>query len=180
MITWITRNIAIGELCDILDNPIEDLKKIGITSVLTILSKDDPRLRKKFREAWHKRVLIRQHFARVGGTNPPDPLELEVAYSKLDSIFFADYQEKVLVHCVAGMDRSPFVVAKYLTKEGSVYDGEEFHSTRTMSEAYSFIKKKRPQIIEHLEWVWWKDGSFDELLRMMFERSGSRRQEVKK
>jgi len=172
MITWITPQIAIGELSDILYNSIEDLQKIGFTSVISILMKDDERLRKKFREAWNKGILIRQHFIQVGSESMVEDLtgenlkrfvsQLNLAYYKLDSIFYADYQEKVLVHCVAGMDRSPFVVARYLVEKKRIMPRltdkkMEFVSVRTMSEAYAFIKKKRPQIIEHPEWVWWEE-----------------------
>lgn len=67
------------------------------------------------------------------------------------------------------MDRSPFVVAKYLVKKvKSLWEDEEgttfgmkgetkSYQFKTMNDAYAFIKKKRPQVVEHYEWIWWKE-----------------------
>jgi len=49
---------------------------------------------------------------------------------------------KTLVHCHAGIDRAPFIVAYYL----HVYAGYPFQ------DAYDFVKWKRPQTIQHMEW----------------------------
>ena len=48
-----------------------------------------------------------------------------------------------LVHCHAGIDRSPFAVACYLVIE---------HGFEWMN-AYEFVKSKRPQIIIHDDWM---------------------------
>ena len=47
----------------------------------------------------------------------------------------------VLVHCHAGIDRAPFVVAYFLYKIGYSFQ-----------EAYDMVKEKRPQTIQHWEW----------------------------
>ena len=52
-------------------------------------------------------------------------------------------ENPVLVHCHAGMDRSPFIAAMYL----HVYEGIPVDT------AYAWVKRKRPQTIEHWEWV---------------------------
>lgn len=51
------------------------------------------------------------------------------------------YGKKVLVHCDAGIDRSPFIVAK-------VIQGHDVN----FEKAYAFVKKKHPQTFEHFEW----------------------------
>lgn len=49
----------------------------------------------------------------------------------------------VLVHCHQGIERSPLAVAFYLRAMRGI----------TMKEAYEFIKSKRPEIVEHLDWL---------------------------
>jgi len=48
----------------------------------------------------------------------------------------------VLVHCHAGIDRAPFVVACYLY----AYQNIPFF------DAYDFVKMKRPQAMQHWDW----------------------------
>jgi len=48
-----------------------------------------------------------------------------------------------LVHCHAGMDRSPFAVAWYLHK----------HMGMTSEDAYNLVKEKHPQTIVHDDWM---------------------------
>jgi protein-tyrosine phosphatase len=51
--------------------------------------------------------------------------------------------KKVGVFCIGGVDRSPFSVVYYLVvKKGMNWNV-----------AYDFVKSKRPQIAQHLEWV---------------------------
>ena len=49
----------------------------------------------------------------------------------------------VLVHCHAGMDRAPFVVAVYFVLEHGF----------TPNDAYKFVKSRRPQTIVHDDWM---------------------------
>jgi len=86
---------------------------------------------------------------------------LEFAVYELGAILFGEPREHVLVHCTAGMDRSPFVVAKYLVdivKTVPVLSKEkdkafDFVDVSDMQKAYVFIKTRRPQICEHYEWL---------------------------
>ena len=50
---------------------------------------------------------------------------------------------KTLVHCHAGMDKSPFVVAMYL----------HVHHNKDPFEAYSIVELRRKQTIMHGEWL---------------------------
>jgi hypothetical protein len=54
---------------------------------------------------------------------------------------FSHYK-RILVHCYAGFDRAPFVVAKYLSSVAAL----------SIPQAYSIIKQQRP-IMEHYEWI---------------------------
>lgn len=58
------------------------------------------------------------------------------------------YQD-VLIHCMAGIERSPLVIACYL------HDWEGY----TWDEAYDFIKEKRPEVANRLPWL---NLSYDE------------------
>ena len=49
---------------------------------------------------------------------------------------------KVLVHCHAGIDRAPFVVAGYLYA----------YENQTFTDSYDFVKWKRPQTMQHWDW----------------------------
>jgi protein-tyrosine phosphatase len=61
--------------------------------------------------------------------------DLLVALTKLDA--------KILVHCLAGIDRTPFVAMVYISKK---YD-------MPYKEAYEFVKKKNPPTVFHWDWV---------------------------
>ncbi len=53
------------------------------------------------------------------------------------------YEVDTLIHCMAGIERSPLVVACYLHE----YQG------MTLNEAYDFIKEKRPEVANRLQWL---------------------------
>jgi protein-tyrosine phosphatase len=68
---------------------------------------------------------------------------------KKDLCIAADLLEKltksyrVLIHCESGVDRAPFVVAKYLCNIAYL----------TMPQAYRIVKQQRKHILEHYEWI---------------------------
>ena len=51
--------------------------------------------------------------------------------------------KRILIHCMDGIDRAPFVVALYLCKVAHL----------SLPQAYSLIKQQRKHIMEHYEWV---------------------------
>ncbi len=53
------------------------------------------------------------------------------------------YETDTLVHCMAGIERSPLAVAWYLHKNCNM----------TYNEAYEFIKEKRPEVANRLQWL---------------------------
>jgi len=59
--------------------------------------------------------------------------------------------EKVMIFCDAGMDRSPFVAALYLV----------INKNLTFSEAYTLVSKGRPQTITHYEWAKEMESFYD-------------------
>jgi hypothetical protein len=71
---------------------------------------------------------------------------------------YLSYNYKILVHCSAGIDRAPFVVASVLTLLNDLIPFKRNNykfNTCNLGEAYKEIKKVRPQICEHYEWKWW-------------------------
>jgi protein-tyrosine phosphatase len=52
-------------------------------------------------------------------------------------------QKKVLVHCGAGIERSPLTVACYLA---------HYHE-KSMDDAYKIIQEKRPQVEDRRNWL---------------------------
>ena len=51
--------------------------------------------------------------------------------------------KKVIVHCADGVDRSPFIVAFFLT----------IYNQRTMEDAYKIVEKAHPNTVRHMEWL---------------------------
>lgn len=58
--------------------------------------------------------------------------------------------EKVLVHCLGGMERSPLAVTWYLHKNAGI----------GLNDAFDYVKKKRPQALNRIQWL---NISYDEL-----------------
>ncbi len=58
--------------------------------------------------------------------------------------------EKVLVHCIGGMERSPLAVSWYLHKNAGV----------PLTDAFDYVKTKRPQALNRIQWL---NISYDEL-----------------
>lgn len=181
MISWITPQLAIGEYSDAINPDLITQEKIG-----TILFLDSA---EKFREillAQRNNHVFLKHAPVVVDYNENEDIVwvdnkfsfsddlneqmqelLNFAYCELSSIQFgSNYTERTLVCCVAGMDRSPFVVAKYLVeKQKSLWIDEKgqfygcegkrtFYMFKTMADAYSYIKLRRSLIVEHYEWLW--------------------------
>ena len=66
-------------------------------------------------------------------------------YKVADLLYALAYKpgkNKILVHCGAGQERSPLVVALHLYKLGM-----------ELSDAYDLIQAKRPQILRRYDWL---------------------------
>jgi len=148
MITWITEKVAIGEYTDACNR--EALLEAEIDCILNLRTED----------AVGEFILCQQnnimYFQICVGTDEKHiKRELWSAFTMLNLL--AEKYKKVLIHCTAGLDRAPFVVALYLANMELEHQGD-YPMPRTdlkywMIKAYKFIKGKRPQIREHVEWV---------------------------
>jgi len=149
MISWITENVAIGEFLDINQ---ELLEKEKIDCILNL------RLSVSTREDVVRQVLgIAYYHVSVGREQGLEPIKIELKVASYMLGLLAEKYNRILVHCTAGMDRSPFVVALYLTRlNADVSRATKLDTTDLkfwLDKAYNFIKEKRPQIIKHMEWV---------------------------
>jgi hypothetical protein len=151
MITWITENVAIGEYTDAVNKELLD--KEGIDCVLSLRGSgvEDNSNEEKDLLYGLGVSFFRTPVIEIGFLEDVKIMLKSAAYMlKL----LSQKYKRILVHCTAGIDRAPFVVAYYLvTKDDEIesISSEDFRFWITR--AYEFIKKKRPQIIEHMEWI---------------------------
>jgi len=59
-------------------------------------------------------------------------------------------REKLLVHCMGGMERSPLALTWYLHERVGM----------GLNDAFDFVKSKRPQAINRIQWL---NTTYDEL-----------------
>ena len=110
---WITENIALGDWMD-----AEKLPHSGITRVLNMAKEVSIR---------HELPALHMHI--LDGVE----MQTNVLEKAREFLGEADDDDKTLVHCVAGVSRSPSIVAMHLAlKHG-----------RTFDEALAFVKSKR-------------------------------------
>lgn len=162
MISQITNNLYIGEYLDVVgETPQETAKKLqkleelGIRYVISLCSPgiEENQIEtetkafrgKTFFWLYHHPVPCDLETAKLIGQSDPFKLGLEMALYEVHRILYVDSQAKILIHCTAGIDRSPFVVASYLAR----------YCMMSLADAYQLIKKVRPFVCEHPEWAWW-------------------------
>ena len=117
---WVDNYIAIGDWLD--SENVAELQEKNIDLVLD----------------------ARTLFCRKGNS----PFEFEPIPEKILRagdilVALSDLKAKILVHCVWGKDRTPFVAMIYVSKKyGKSYE-----------KAYEDIKELRTQAVYHLDWV---------------------------
>ena len=97
------------------------------------------------------------HIPIVNTNGLPGSDEVHVLFAQLEALVTVvdaamARGEKVLVSCGQGMERSPLAVVWYLFRRKGM----------SVEEAYRLVRERRPQVIEHLEWLhgegfprWW-------------------------
>jgi protein-tyrosine phosphatase len=116
---WVDNCIAIGNLVDA--NNVNLLKREDIDLIIDVRTAFDL----DFSEGSYKFVCSR--------------------VEKITKLLIAlsDLKAKVLVHCLEGIDRTPFVVMLYIAKKCRM----------SFKDAYELVKQKRPGTRFHWEWV---------------------------
>jgi protein-tyrosine phosphatase len=112
---WIDKNVDVGSLLD-------------AEEVITLLRKDVD--------------LIVD--ARLCFTSPPiRPIVENVMKSANLLRILSEQDARTLIHCVWGVDRTPFLaMVYYARKNGGSYEG-----------AYEYVKSKRPSTVFHWDWI---------------------------
>ncbi len=67
---------------------------------------------------------------------------LNTAIEEVTAILARNAEAKILVHCIEGVDRSPYIVATIIAQQNNIL----------LNQAYQQVKAARPIIKEHYEW----------------------------
>lgn len=67
-----------------------------------------------------------------------------------DEILQHRAKHPILIHCAAGVERSPLAVIYYLSRYW-------FRSSKSPREIFEFVKSKRPIVEDRLNWLDWED-----------------------
>ena len=164
MISRITDQLYLGEYSDVIGSTDAETKChmiqlniLGITDILSLLCNEgiESCLIEKEVEAFKVnqkgKIKLQLHHQpvptnlKVAGRHDAYQVGFQLAIKKINNIFYNNPKAVLLIHCVGGVDRSPFLLAAYLARSR--------HSD--IAEAYKIIKKNRSHVIEHSEWVWW-------------------------
>ncbi len=120
---WIDESVAIGNLIEA--NNVHLLRQEDIDLVLDVRTAFNANARFEF---LHRKKILNSERAKKIST-------LLVGLFSLKA--------KVLVHCLEGVDRTPFVVMLYVAQKYSM----------NHRDAYYLVKQKRPQTRFHWNWV---------------------------
>jgi len=149
MITWITETVAIGELSDV---TLENLDRENVTWIINLIEMTKARIKN-----YHK---VYEEYANIRGAGLSwmpltiDPEKDLYHFQRRCKVIVKELfrrvlmGKRVLIHCIAGMDRAPFIVALLL---GLMVDLT--YTKPSVMGAYAVIKQLRPQTIEHFEWL---------------------------
>ena len=140
-IDWVLQNeLAIGQAPRTQED-INELKKNGIISILSLCSKEEVLSDFDIEEFFLvKRVVLPDHKYKVA----PTITNLNMALTKLSEIITIG---PVYVHCVAGIERSPLVCMAWLIKNHNLtpiqaldYLMEVHNGTNPLPEQLSLLK----------------------------------------
>jgi len=140
MISQITKRIAIGEYSDALNLKI--LQQMKCDYVLNVHNVE------KKHSLNYEKFGIRYYWSPIPGDREHTTQQLFkedfcIAANSLEGVIKSDVYNQILVHCSAGLDRAPAVVAKYLMNVAHL----------TPHQAYDLIEKQRPEIFRHVDWI---------------------------
>ena len=116
---WVDDCVAIGNLVDA--NNVDLLKNENIDLIIDVRTAFDL----DFSEMSYTLICERAK-------------KITILLTTLSSL-----RAKVLVHCLEGIDRTPFIVMLYIAQKYNM----------TYKEAYDLVKQKRPNTRFHWKWV---------------------------
>ena len=125
---WIDDFVAVGGLEDAFS--VNDLKEGDIDLIID----------------------ARRLFDGVSGINLK-PVVKKVMKAGDMLVALSQFNAKILVHCLMGIDRTPFVAMVYVSKKYNM----------PYKDAYELVKKKNPRTVFHWDWVEMLGAKDDEL-----------------
>lgn len=151
MINQITDQLFLSQVIDVLGpEPVEaltELRALGITHVVSVCP--EPDLIQKETALFQLSNNCFQFYSQPVPTAQAHPNEdpwvkgLYAAIDTVQAILQKAPEAKILVHCIEGIDRSPFIVASIIAQQYGL----------KLNEAYHIVKDARPIIREHYEWL---------------------------
>jgi protein-tyrosine phosphatase len=155
MISKITETLYIGEYADVVRQTqqetqlrFEQLKALGVGHVLSLCSEgvESCQIENEFKAFnANRKYAIMFHQKPVPDMMGRYEVGFKLALKEINNIFFNNPNAKILIHCLGGIDRAPFLVAAYMVRSCHL----------DLADAYKLIKKGRSSVIEHPEWAWW-------------------------
>lgn len=127
LIDYITKNVAIGSLTDA--EKEDDLLRRGITRVVNLC------------EMPSRYISLRADEIALPSGGRPEPERLHKVADKIDEL--VKEGERVLVHCLEGIDRSPTAVMVYLKDKQGL----------STQQAVAKVRAHRPQSDPHANWL---------------------------
>jgi protein-tyrosine phosphatase len=122
-LNWVDENVAIGNFLEA--NDVHLLREKNIDLIIDVRTAFNTNARFEF--LLHRKILNSERAQKIS--------------ILLTALF--NLKSKVLVHCLEGVDRTPFVVMLYVAQKYGM----------TFKDAYYLVKQKRPQTRFHWRWV---------------------------
>ncbi len=119
---WIDESVAIGNLIEA--NNVKLLREQSIDLIIDVRTAFDTNARLEF---LHPRHIVNHERAE----------KISILLVALFAL-----KARVLVHCLEGIDRTPFIVMLYVARKYNM----------NHKDAYQFVKQRRPQT--HFHWNW--------------------------
>jgi protein-tyrosine phosphatase len=151
MINQITDQLFLSQVVDVLGpEPVEalsELQALGITHVVSVCP--EPDLIQKETALFELSNNCFQFYSQpvpTAVTRPDEDPWVKGLYQAIDTvncIIQKTPTAKILVHCIEGVDRSPFIVASIIAQQYGMQ----------LNEAYHIVKDARPIIRQHYEWL---------------------------
>lgn len=138
MITPITKKIYIGEKGDVTENNIDWLfhnRNIEIDCVLDLTDIPNEKEADLCNTSGVEYIKI----------PVPSKKQFKQPLAKAATVLekLVKQYDHIIVHCDAGIDRAPFVVALYLSNVAHL----------SLGQAYNIVKANRKETVEHYEWL---------------------------
>ncbi|NLF87315.1 dual specificity protein phosphatase family protein [Candidatus Bathyarchaeota archaeon] len=151
MINQITDQLFLSQVLDVLgpepNQALGNLKSLGITHVVSVCP--EPELIRKEAELFALSNNGFHFHSQPVPTSTAYPNEdpwvkgLNQAIDTVNAILQQTPTARILVHCIEGVDRSPFIIASIIARQYGMQ----------LNEAYHIVKNARPIIREHYEWL---------------------------